>query len=279
MDILSHLHITFQQTWSSFCLRHHPGVIEILVSATAQVVGFLLPAFAYRLLDVLWPTWSAQHKLQPAEQQPSAWDVVDCVVVFFVNHVFLVCAQLTLLAVVGGFEFSRTLFIVDPGLPSAVELVVHCLLGCLLREVLFYYVHRLLHHSPALYRPIHRQHHRFTAPLALSAVYSHAIDHVLENALPIALPMMLLRAPVLTVFVFAVLVLWDAALAHSGYDFFRIPSVEMHDRHHRDMRVGHSILEIMDWLHGTDRIRKKGEAEAGAGCTVMAKRSTDQGQE
>lgn len=41
----------------------------------------------------------------------------------------------------------------------------------LLEELGFYYIHRLFH-TPSLYR-LHKQHHEWTAPVAMTAIYCH----------------------------------------------------------------------------------------------------------
>jgi len=71
-------------------------------------------------------------------------------------------------------------------LPSLFVGIIHFLFCMLLREVTFYYSHRLLHH-PILYKWIHKKHHNWISPVAISAAYCHPIEHVVSNVLPIAL--------------------------------------------------------------------------------------------
>lgn len=62
--------------------------------------------------------------------------------------------------------------------------VLYELSVCILcEELLFYYSHRLLHH-PRIYKFIHKRHHEWTSPIAITAIYCHPIEHVFSNLLP-----------------------------------------------------------------------------------------------
>jgi methylsterol monooxygenase len=71
-------------------------------------------------------------------------------------------------------------------LPTLSKAVTDLFVYLVVEEILFYYFHRLLHH-PHVYKHIHKVHHQWTAPIAITAVYCHPIEHIVSNLLPVTM--------------------------------------------------------------------------------------------
>lgn len=105
-------------------------------------------------------------------------------------------------------------------------------LGCvLIREAMFYYLHRFLH-RPEWYERVHKFHHRWTAPISIAALYATPFEHVLTNVLPVIIPIALLKCHLIV----SVLFLSNAILAtlqdHGGYKIPYYYDFMRHNKHH-----------------------------------------------
>lgn len=107
------------------------------------------------------------------------------------------------------------------------ELAMHILL----EEIGFYYSHRFLH-AKGLYKYIHKQHHEWTAPIAVTAIYCHPIEHFFSNLLPPFLGVFIMGSHVATSWLWFSLAILSTLNAHSGYHLPFLPSPEAHDFHH-----------------------------------------------
>ena len=101
----------------------------------------------------------------------------------------------------------------------------------LFEELGFYYSHRLLHH-PLLYKRIHKLHHQWTAPVAVTAIYCHPLEHICSNLLPPFLGVFVLGSHIATAWLWFGLAILSTLNAHSGYHLPFFPSPEAHDFHH-----------------------------------------------
>ncbi|KAL2192699.1 hypothetical protein P885DRAFT_45971 [Corynascus similis CBS 632.67] len=252
MGLLDH---SLSSLWAAAVHTYSPRQLEFWGTLAVQLIFFWVPALGFVALDFVFPSFSAKHKIQPAPKQPTAAEIRHCFWVVLRNQLQSISTGLLLVAVsVARDEPSR--FRITATLPSLFEVVVG-LLGCAaLREVMFYYAHRLLH-SRRFYGRVHKVHHEFTAPVALAAQYAHPIEQLVANTLPVALPPLILGVHIVTMWAFVGAVLVETAAVHSGYDFAGGPAVRAHDAHHERFTVHYGAYGWMDWLHGTDGSRRK----------------------
>lgn len=239
--------------WADIVATYSPQSIEFVGTLLVQVLAFWLPSIFYLCLDILAPTYSQKHKIQPAPKQPTKQDIVRCIQVVAQNQILSSALHFTLI-----YISSRTgsgSYRVEASLPPVLEIIRDVLISLLLRETLFYYSHRLLH-VPFFYRRIHKKHHKFTAPIALAAQFAHPLEQIFANALPISLPPQLIRSHVLTFWIFLAWELFNTATVHSGYDFFH-NKAKMHDLHHEKFNLNYGSIGLWDWVLGTDKLDKR----------------------
>lgn len=241
-------------SWAHIVTKYSPQRIEFVGTLLAQVLTFWLPSICYMLLEVVAPSFSQRHKIQPAPRQPSRRDIARCFTVVVQNQIISSILHLTLLSA-ASYAGLKSTYRIETSLPGPVEIIRDVFLSLLMREALFYYSHRILH-IPTLYIRIHKKHHRFTAPIALAAQFAHPIEHIFANTLPISLPPQLLGSHVVTFWVFLAYELFNTATVHSGYDFF-CHKARAHDLHHEKFNLNYGSLGLLDWAHGTDQLKKR----------------------
>lgn len=136
-------------------------------------------------------------------------------------------------------------------LPTFQWVLLELTIFILMEEFGFYYSHRLLHH-PKIYKYIHKRHHEWTSPIAITAVYCHPIEHIFSNLVPPYLGPLLMGSHTATSWLWFTIAILSTLNAHSGYHFPFFPSPEAHDFHHLKFNQNYGMLGVLDRLHGTD---------------------------
>ncbi|KAG6861222.1 hypothetical protein C0995_002571 [Termitomyces sp. Mi166 len=239
--------------WKQLLLHYSTTSLEFYGTLVLQLIFFWGISAAYVVLPYMYPKFSVRHKLQNQGKQPLPSELLDCFLLVSRNQAISTLLHIAMIKL--GVSLGRPpSYRFDPALPSPWEILRDIAIGLVIREIMFYYTHRLFHH-PALYPRIHKRHHRFTAPVALAAQYASITEHIFANILPISIPLMIMHSHIVTFWLFLALELTETTTVHSGYDFFA-RSAQRHDLHHEKFMVNFGTIGLLDWLHGTSRGRE-----------------------
>ncbi|XP_054163092.1 fatty acid hydroxylase domain-containing protein 2-like isoform X1 [Oppia nitens] len=144
-------------------------------------------------------------------------------------------------------------------LPSFHRAIIELAFFVIVEEIAFYYSHRLLH-NPKIYKYIHKRHHEWQTPIAITAIYCHPIEHIFSNLLPLFLGPFILGSHLSTSWAWYTLAIMNTLTDHSGYHLPLLTSPEAHDYHHLKFNENYGVLGILDRLHGTDTNFRKSKA-------------------
>jgi methylsterol monooxygenase len=115
--------------------------------------------------------------------------------------------------------------------PSFEKTVIDVAVCIIVDEIGFYYMHRLVHHK-SLYKRIHKIHHEWTAPIAITALYAHPLEFFIGNMLPAALGPLIMNSHISVTWVWYFIAYLTTLTVHSGYHIPFFHSAEHHDFHH-----------------------------------------------
>lgn len=211
---------------------------EYLVVLIPWVVSFMV-YWLYGLFWVIYNETDPMTVLQPYIKQKVS--TIECAIVVLVNQVCILLPSLFFLNYIGNVRVTDTL-------PGILEIGWDVTIVLVLGEVIYYYVHRLLHHS-RIYRYIHKVHHKFTAPIAIVSLYAHPLEVLFGNVLALIGPAFFVNMHVYTFTLSLIIGFLSSLSVHSGRDI----KGRFHDLHHQYFNYNYGSIGILDYLHGTYR--------------------------
>ncbi|KAL4886541.1 hypothetical protein BJY04DRAFT_213303 [Aspergillus karnatakaensis] len=229
--------IFFYMTWTTLVLSYNARRVELFGTLAARFVCYFFPSFFFFLFDFLMPETAARFKARGEEGLPSGnkkgsvtQNELKIVAWSYFNFTLSLVLQMVI----------ETYLTVMPGLWPAVrvwltvplpwDIVKHLFWAFSIREILIYYIHRYILHSPRdaptssgltdYIANLHTTwyHKSLGTPFPLAAHYDHPVCYILGTFLPMYIPVFWLQMHMLTFLFFTTIISLEDLFAFSGYE-------------------------------------------------------------
>ena len=136
-----------------------------------------------------------------------------------------------------------------------IETLIKLIICPFISEFVFFYIHKLCH-IPYLYKKIHKIHHEWIIPCAVSASYSHPLEYIFCSLPTFILPPFITNLNGYAMQLWFVLALISVINSHSGYKY---PNGSIrHKDHHKYNNRNYGPLKILDTIYNTEIPIKEG---------------------
>jgi sterol desaturase/sphingolipid hydroxylase (fatty acid hydroxylase superfamily) len=206
---------------------------------------------AYALLNFVPNRMADRYRVQAGRNEPAvdaAKFAHACRQVLFNQVVVGPCLALALIPLLRWRGMKAS----PQDIPSVHTFLLNLAGFVAVEEVAFFYSHRYFRLNKSLCERIHKQHHEWTAPVAITARYAHPLEDLLSNIGPVMLGPLVMGAHFFELWLWLVLALFSTLTSHSGFHLPFFPSPEWHDYHHAKFEYNFGVLGVMDRLYGTD---------------------------
>jgi len=250
-------------------MTYAPLQIEFFAPLVIRLLLYILPSALFLTFDLLVPSLAVELKAQGEYALPgrlgrkklakvAAWScsniligvTIQAAIEYVVTDVFRLRSVLAIKG--GSWSLNH--------LPSPWTIIKSVSEGLVLRNILQYYIHSKLLHSPSntrLTRWHQTWHHSIRAPFSFTATYDHPACYLLHKFLPIYLPALMFRFHIMAYILLLAIFSLEEVFTYSGYNI--LPSTIMlrgmarrTDAHMMSQGKGNfAPVGVLDWVHGT----------------------------
>ncbi|KZL65873.1 C-4 methylsterol oxidase (atty acid hydroxylase), partial [Colletotrichum tofieldiae] len=212
--------------------RYPAGYIEIMGSVSVQLVYMVVGLFLERLRPPYVSATSRQMLTQ------SLW-----------NHVVATMTHVAFVMSTGGQSMLTRTFIQPYSLPSWREFARDLAVGLLLRDAVFYIIHRIWH-APGVYERVHAKHHEIKHPgnhHVLTISYMSVADFMFLYGFPVVGIAKLLEMNLATTLAFSF-------VSAVGEQVKLLWGDDAHDDHHLNLAPNYGVYGLMDGICGASSV-------------------------
>jgi len=250
---------TVQIYWRLYIEPYSDWTLLTFGMAIVLFVSNFVGAFVFTMFDVFGLFTKYRLVWTPGTQdnRPGTLkEIKECIVCFLINFVFFLFPALF----VGAYVLQLRGFSIRDPLPTFGTIMWQLPFFAIMEDASGYWIHRWMH-TPWAFKHIHKKHHRFNTPFALSNVYMHPGEMVNMGMAVVTGPL-LIGPHLFTHWVWVFYRIVDSFAQHSGYEFpwdpraiiFGMEQPRLHDSHHLFVKANYGFnFSMWDKLFGTFR--------------------------
>lgn len=229
----------FSSIWSNFINTYGDGIItRVIVPWLLMMTIYWFCGGLFLLIDYFkFPKIIYNTKFQKRINTTNS--TLNCIKVVLFNQIFLILPLFYIMSYYLPLKISN-----QP--PSLISLIQQTIITQLTGEILYYVVHRMLHHR-MIYKYIHKMHHDYKISIGIVSLYAHPLEIIIGNILALIGPIFFFNCDLFVFYISVVLGFIDSIFDHCGYDI----KDRFHDLHHEKTIYNYGSLGLLDYIFNT----------------------------